>query len=157
MALMDAQGFSIEQFAENHPAGQIGRRSSMRVRDLMLDKEQTPLCFAEEHLKNVLVDFTNKRCGCLIVIDEKRRLKGIFTDGDLRRALQAKGEGVLQEKVGHLMTSTPKSILSDALARDAMKLMESDQKHPVMVLPVLSEQEEVIGIIKMHDLIQAGL
>jgi arabinose-5-phosphate isomerase len=157
MALMEANGFSLTQFAENHPAGQIGRRSSMRVKDLMLDKEGTPLCFAEDILRNVLIDFTDKRCGCLIVIDEKRKLKGIFTDGDLRRALQAKGEGILHEKVGQLMTFTPKAIPSEALAWDAMKLMESDQKHPVMVLPVLGDREEVVGIIKMHDLIQAGL
>lgn len=157
IALMEMRGFSVDQFAENHPRGQIGRRSSMRVRDLMLEKEATPLCFSESTLEEVLIDFTNKRCGCLVVIDEKKQLKGIFTDGDLRRALQKKGEKVLQEKVGELMSHSPKAISAEALAWDAMKLMESDQKHPVMVLPVLGDGKEVIGIIKMHDLIQAGL
>ncbi|HEY4831357.1 MAG TPA: KpsF/GutQ family sugar-phosphate isomerase [Waddliaceae bacterium] len=157
IALMEIRGFSLSQFAENHPGGRIGRRSSMCVRDLMLDKESSPLCLSEDRLEEVLIDFTNKRCGCLIIIDEKRQLKGIFTDGDLRRALQAKGEKILKEKVGELMTRTPKAIKAAALAWDAMKLMESDQKHPVMVLPVLDDKDEVIGIIKMHDLIQAGL
>jgi len=157
IALMEKRGFSMDQFAENHPGGRIGRRSSIRVRDLMLDKERTPICFSHERLEDVLIDFSNKRCGCLIVIDEKKQLHGIFTDGDLRRALQAKGERILKEKMGQLMTGSPKSIEMDALAWEALKLMESDQQRPVSVLPVLSSQKEVVGIVKMHDLIQAGL
>lgn len=157
IALMESRGFSLDQFAENHPRGRIGRRSTMRVRELMLDKERTPICSSEVRLEEVLIDFSDKRCGCLIVIDEKKQLKGIFTDGDLRRALQVKGEGVLKERVGELMSRSPKAIGVEALAWDAMKLMESDQKHPITVLPVLGDQQEVIGIIKMHDLIQAGL
>ena len=157
IALMETRGFSVDQFAENHPGGRVGRRSGLRVRDLMLDKERTPICFSEDHLEEVLIDFSDKRCGCLIVIDEKKQLKGIFTDGDLRRALQAKGDKILKEKIGQLMTRSPKAIEAEALAWDAMKLMASDQKHPVMVLPVLGPQKEVVGIIKMHDIIQAGL
>lgn len=157
MALMQAKGFNLDQYADNHPGGQIGRRSSMRVRDVMLNKTRLPLCLSENRLEEVLRELTEKRCGCLIVIDEQRRLKGIFTDGDLRRALQAKGEAILKAKIEELMTRAPKAIQSEALAWDAMKLMESDQKHPVMVLPVLDEAEEVVGILKMHDLIQAGL
>ncbi len=157
IALMEKRGFSLAQFAENHPAGRIGRRSALKVRDLMLDEERTPLCLSDDRLEEILVDFSSKRCGCMIVIDSDKRLKGIFTDGDLRRALQAKGEMVLQQHVGVLMTQTPKSISVDAAAWDALKLMESDQKHPVMVLPVLDDEEAVVGIIKMHDLIQAGL
>lgn len=157
VALMELKGFSVEQFAENHPSGRLGRRSSLRVRDLMLDKERTPICCSENRLEEVLIDFTDKRCGCLIVIDEQRQLRGIFTDGDLRRALQAKGEKILKEKMGKLMTFAPKAIEEEALAWEALKLMESDQKKPVMVLPVLDSQKEVVGIIKMHDLIQAGL
>jgi arabinose-5-phosphate isomerase len=157
IALMEMRGFSIDQFAINHPGGRIGRRSNLKVRDLMLDEERTPLCLSKDRLEEVLVDFSNKRCGCLIVIDNHKHLKGIFTDGDLRRALQAQGEKVLHQQIGHLMTKTPKAISAEALAWDALKLMESDQKHPVMVLPVVNSEQAVIGIIKMHDLIQAGL
>jgi arabinose-5-phosphate isomerase len=157
MALMEKRGFSIDQFAANHPAGRIGRRCALKVRDLMLDHVRTPLCLSDQRLEEILIDFTNKRCGCVIVIDEKKHLKGIFTDGDLRRALQEKGEKVLDQQVGVLMTSKPKTISSKALAWDALKLMESDQKHPVTVLPVVDDNQEVIGIVKLHDLIQAGL
>lgn len=156
IAVMRAKGFTVDQYAANHPGGRIGRRLSLKVREMMLDAQRTPLCTSEDRLEEVLLDFSNKRCGCLIVIDEHKRLKGIFTDGDLRRALQQKGEKVLQEKVGNLMTGSPKSIEADALAWDAMKLMEADQHQPIMVLPVL-DKSQVVGIIKMHDLIQAGV
>lgn len=158
IGIMRKKGFTLDQYAANHPGGRIGRRSSIKVRELMLDKERIPLCRMGDRLEDVLIHFTEKRCGCLIVIDESTRLKGIFTDGDLRRALQKNGEGVLQGKIGDMMTFCPKSIDADALAWDAMKMMESDQKHPIMVLPVIdSEKQKVVGILKMHDLIQAGL
>lgn len=156
VAVMKAKKFSLDQFAANHPGGRIGRRITLRVRELMRIQEAVPLCSPESRLEEVLVDFTNKRCGCLIVIDEKKNLKGIFTDGDLRRALQQKGERVLQEKIENLMTHTPKAIDVDALCWDAIKLMESDPEHPVMILPVI-EKSEVVGIIKLHDLIQEGI
>lgn len=156
VALMDAKHFSLDDYVFNHPGGRIGRRISMKVRDLMLDKERTPLCLSDNLLEEVLVDFSDKRCGCMIVVDEKHRLKGIFTDGDLRRALQKKGERVLKEKIGDLMTLAPKMIEAEESAWEALKKMEGDQKQPIMVLPVVEDQE-VVGIIKMHDLIQAGL
>ncbi len=156
VAVMQSKGFTLDQYAANHPGGRIGRRVSVKVREMMLDQERMPTCTVEERLEEVLVDFTNKRCGCLVVVDEQKQLKGIFTDGDLRRALQEKGEKVLQEKVGDLMTPSPKSIDVEALAWDAMKLMESDEHHPIMVLPVV-DRSQVVGVIKMHDLIQAGV
>ncbi len=158
IALMKDKRFTLDEYAKNHPSGQIGRRATLLVRDIMLDKKRTPFCLPEDLLEHVLVEFSDKRCGCLLVVDQNQKLKGIFTDGDLRRALQLKGDQVLKEKIKNLMTHLPKSINDDALAWEAVKLMESDQKHPVMVLPVLKrEQGTVIGIIKMHDLIQAGI
>jgi len=157
IALMGKKRISLEQYAENHPSGQIGSRSSLKVVDVMLSQEHMPICFQEELLEKTLVSFTSKRCGCLIVIDKNKRLKGIFTDGDLRRALQEKGDRVLQQSMGQLMTAVPKTIDVYALAWDALKLMETDRLHPVTVLPVIDKKAEVVGIVKMHDLIQAGL
>jgi arabinose-5-phosphate isomerase len=156
MHLMQVRGFSLQEYADNHPAGRIGKRATLRVKDLMLDAGKTPLCYPSDTLEKVLVDFSDKRCGCLVVIDKEKRLQGIFTDGDLRRALQRQGEQVLQQRLEKLMTSKPKAIGSEMLAWEALKLMEADQKHPVMVLPVV-EGTQVIGLIKMHDIIQAGL
>jgi arabinose-5-phosphate isomerase len=157
VALMQAKGFTLNAFAENHPAGRIGRRATIKVKDLMLDVQKTPLCFPKDYLKDVLLDFSNKRCGCLVVIDENKSLKGIFTDGDLRRALQEKGEDVLRQSLKDIMTPSPRFIEANALAWEAMKLMEADQNHPIMVLPVLNQEKKIVGLIKMHDIIQAGL
>jgi arabinose-5-phosphate isomerase len=154
--LMEKKQFSLDQYRQNHPGGSIGRRATVHVKDLMKERCDTPLCIADACLEEVLRDFTDKRCGCLIVVDENKRLQGIFTDGDLRRALQKKGEKVLKESLGSLMTREARYISSEAPAIEAMKLMESDHKHPIMVLPVV-ENEEVVGIIKMHDIIQSGI
>lgn len=154
VALMRRKGFSLDEFALNHPGGTLGRRMTMRVRDLMLSAERAPLARPEQMLQDVLVELSNKRCGCLVIVDEEKQLQGIFTDGDLRRALETRGEKVLQESLSSLMTPTPRSIDASSLAWEARQLMESDQKQPIMVLPVI-EREEVVGLIKMHDLLQA--
>lgn len=154
--LMEKKQFSLDQYAQNHPGGVIGKRATVHVKDLMKKRSDTPLCLADLCLEEVLHDFTDKRCGCMIVEDEQRRLQGIFTDGDLRRALQGKGEGVLKEKLAQLMKKSARSISSTAPAIEALRLMESDQKHPIMVLPVVDDGE-VVGIIKMHDIIQSGI
>lgn len=156
IALMRAKSFSLDDFAMNHPAGRLGRRMTLHVKDLMLTGHSVPLGRKEDKLIDVLVELSNKRCGCVIIVDENLALQGIFTDGDLRRALQTKGPEILEEKMEVLMTAKPKWIGASALAWDAMKLMEADQKRPVMVLPVLDNQK-VTGIIKLHDLVQSGL
>ncbi|NGX53338.1 MAG: Arabinose 5-phosphate isomerase KdsD [Chlamydiae bacterium] len=156
IALMEAKGVSIDSFAENHPGGRIGKRANVTVKELMVDQEQTPICLPTDKLEEVLADFSDKKCGCLLVIDSNRELKGIFTDGDLRRALQEKGEAVLKTSMESLMSAKPRSVSSEKLAWDAIKMMESDPKHPIMVLPVV-EEEKVVGLIKMHDIIQAGI
>lgn len=157
-ALMKDKKFSLNQYVQNHPSGMIGkngRRTTLKVKDLMIPEEKTPLCYKEDKLIDCLEELSDKRCGCLIIIDKSKRLEGIFTDGDLRRAMQNKNYDFRQERMENLMTSTPKSTLSRTLVWDAMKQMEEDQKHPIMALPVL-EDKKVVGIIKMHDIIQAG-
>lgn len=156
VGLMRARDFSMDDYALNHPAGRIGRRLHVYVSDIMLKEEEVPLCRSEDKLVNKLVELSNKRCGCLLVVDEKKHLKGIFTDGDLRRALQSKGGKVLEEPIENLMTKEPKWIEPSKLAYEAMQRMESDPKHPIMVLPVVKEKK-VVGLIKMHDIVQSGL
>jgi arabinose-5-phosphate isomerase len=158
ISLMEKKHFSLEEYAENHPSGQIGKRAVFKVRDLMLREQDTPLCTPANTLKDILPVFSEKQCGCMIVIDEKRQLKGILTDGDLRRALQKDGPEVLKEKMENLMTRAPRTIDMDEPAWHAIKAMEENQKHPITVMPVVEKEEgRVVGLIKMHDLIQAGL
>jgi arabinose-5-phosphate isomerase len=156
VAMMKLRGFSLDQYAVNHPAGKIGKRITCKVENLMLFGDALPLCFSEDTLGSVLVELTNKRCGCLLVVNEHHILQGIFTDGDLGRALTTQGKSVLEEPIHKLMTMHPKTVNQNLLAWDAMKMMESDANHPISVLPVL-EDEKVIGLIKMHDIVQTGL
>lgn len=157
VALMESHAFSLEEYAKNHPCGNIGRRITMKVADLMLQGPAVPLCSPDALLKDTLEDFTSKRCGCLLVVDEKKHLLGIFTDGDLRRALQDRGASVMTESMEKLMTPAPKAIRENMAAFDAMKLMEADQKRPIMVLAVQNDEDAVVGLIKMHDILQSGL
>ena len=157
IALMRAKNFSLLEYASNHPNGQIGRRSTLLVQDLMLQGEELPVAFPEKKLSEVLNEFSNKRCGCLLVVDQQKKLHGIFTDGDLRRSLEKHGGDVLSRPLSEMMTLSPRAVDPKALAWDALKLMEADQRRPITVLPVLDEDQRVVGLIKMHDLIQSGV
>jgi arabinose-5-phosphate isomerase len=157
IALMQAKNFTLNEYASNHPRGQIGLRSTILVRDLMIQGEAVPFASPDLKLGEVLTEFSEKRCGCLLVVDEGKRLQGIFTDGDLRRSLQNHGGAVLSRSLKEIMTPTPRAIAPNSLAWDALKVMEADQKKPITVLPVLDENQKVVGLIKMHDLIQSGV
>jgi arabinose-5-phosphate isomerase len=156
VALMELKKFPLDQYRQNHPAGRIGKRLIMKVKDLMITGEGIPLCGPEDKLFDELVELSNKKCGCILVIDKNAHLRGIFTDGDLRRALQQHGTKALEMPLGELMSKNPRTIGSEMLAIDAMQLMEANQKSPIMVLPVLEDQK-VVGIIKLHDIIQSGV
>lgn len=157
MALMELKQVSLEKYAENHPAGKIGKQVKHKVKDLMLTKDKVPLAKPLDHLEDVLEEFSSKRCGCLLIVDEHMKLLGIFTDGDLRRSLQKSGATILKMPMEKLMNPCKKMIGVEAFAWEAMKTMEADQKHPVMVLPVVDENKTLKGLIKMHDILQSGL
>ena len=156
IALMRLKNFSLDEYVLNHPAGRIGKRISMKVSDLMITGSSLPLCKSQDTLGDTLVELSNKRCGCVLVIDEAQILQGIFTDGDLRRSLQKHGATSLHLKMGDVMTKPARWIAPESLAWDAMRKMEGDQKNAITVLPVL-DGNKVVGIIKLHDIIQSGL
>lgn len=157
IALMEKKQFSLDEYAKNHPSGSIGKRLTVRVKDLMLKGDHIPLAAPDDRLVDTLVELSDKKAGCVIIVDKNRTMLGIFTDGDLRRALQKKGEHVLSSPMRELMTLSGRITHPDILAWDAMREMEGDQKHPVMVLPVVDDNNRVIGLIKMHDILQSGL
>ncbi|HEV8052411.1 MAG TPA: KpsF/GutQ family sugar-phosphate isomerase [Parachlamydiaceae bacterium] len=157
VALMSHKNFSLLEYAMNHPAGKIGRRLTLRVRDLMLKGDDVPLCKPADKLVDTLVELSNKRCGCVMIVDAQTKLLGIFTDGDLRRALQKLGSKILEATMLEVMTKTARFIQSAEMASQALTLMEADQQHPITVLPVIDEDQKVVGLIKMHDIVQSGL
>jgi len=152
VALMKSKKFSLDEYALNHPAGAIGKKATMRVADLMLREGALPLCGPDDLLKNVLVTLSEKRCGCILITKGDQML-GIFTDGDLRRALQ-NPSFTLEVKIKDLMHAVFESISPDAMAFEALKKMEGKKR--VMMLPVI-ENNRLVGLIHIHDILQAGL
>lgn len=156
VALMKAKKFSLDDYALNHPAGSIGKKIALTVDDLMLKGEALPLCRPNDRLRDALVVLTDKKCGCLLVADKTGSLQGIFTDGDLRRAFQKDPAAMLEKTMGELMTPSCIATEKGKRALEALRLMQRDEKKWVNVVPVL-ESEKIIGLIRMHDLVQAGI
>jgi arabinose-5-phosphate isomerase len=156
VGLMQAKQFTIKDFASNHPAGLLGLKITLKVSDLMIQGEAIPHCKKEDKLIDLLHILSMKRCGCLAIVDPQFRLEGIFTDGDLRRAIQMQGADALQRPIGALMTLSPETISPDALAFAAMERMEKNPQRLITALPVI-EENVLVGLIRLHDIIQAGL
>ncbi len=156
MALMRSKKVSIDNFVENHPAGQIGKRLTFKVKDLMMRGAALPLCPPHTLLVDVLVELSNKKAGCVLIVDDEMHLLGLFTDGDLRRALQKHSAEALTLPISELMTKTPRSISPDAMAYDAMQQMESNQKGAITSLAVV-ENGKLTGLVRLHDIIQSGI
>lgn len=156
VALMERKAFPLSAYALNHPLGSIGKRMTLRVRDLMITGEQLPTCHAEAKLGDVLVELSHKKCGALLVLHKEKDLAGIFTDGDLRRALQQYGSSVLEKPIASLMTTNALCVESQELAWDALTFMQKDKQKWIMTTPVL-EEGKVVGLLRMHDIVHAGL
>jgi arabinose-5-phosphate isomerase len=156
IALMKKRGFTLSSYGENHPSGMIGKKATITVQELMVPLEKLPLCHPSKTINETLLEFSDKRMGCVIAMDEVGTFQGIFTDGDLRRALQSLGPTVLEKSLADLMTRTPTTTSLSEMAWDALKIMQKDPARWVMMLPVL-EGDRVVGLIRMHDIIQAGI
>lgn len=157
VALMQFKNFSLDDYAKNHPSGKIGRRITLKVKDLMLTGDAIPRCLPQDKLIKTLVELSNKKCGCVLVTNEQGILQGVFTDGDLRRALEKHASAALEKPIGDIMTKSPRDITPDSLAWEALQLMEADQKRPITILPVVNANKSVVGILRLHDILQSGL
>ncbi|PCI92711.1 KpsF/GutQ family sugar-phosphate isomerase [Candidatus Aerophobetes bacterium] len=156
VALMKRKSFSLQDYAKNHPAGSIGSRITQTVDDIMVSGKDLPVCCTGDKLKDVLVELTNKRCGCLLVVDKTKKLCGIFTDGDLRRALQENPNSILDEEMQSLMTKNFLSVVKQKLVHEAAEVMQRDSSKWVMMLPVV-EENKLVGLVRMHDIINFNL
>ena len=154
VALMQAKKFSIDQYALNHPAGGIGKMIAEKVEDIMSKGDELPLCKKEHLVREVLVELSEKRCGCHLIVDDEQRLQGIFTDGDLRRALNEHGEKALSLRMSDLLFEGCLVATPQMLVIEALKLMEGEKK--IMMLPVI-EQGKVIGLVHMHHIFSKGI
>jgi arabinose-5-phosphate isomerase len=151
IALLEARGFNIDDFALSHPGGTLGRRLLLRVKDIMHSGDEIPCVYEDTLLSDALVEMTRKGLGATAIIDTDNRVRGIFTDGDLRRALDA-GVDVLSTRVANVMTSGGRTIDAGALAVEALSMMET---HKINALLVVDSAYILIGALNMHDLLRA--
>jgi arabinose-5-phosphate isomerase len=153
VAVLEARGFTEQDFARSHPGGNLGRRLLLHVRDVMRTGDQLPTTTAQTSLREGLIEMTRKTLGMTTVIDANRRLVGVFTDGDLRRVL----DRALDLKVASMqevMTRNPKSVRADVLAVEAVHIMETSK---ITALPVVDADGILIGALNVHDLFRAGV
>jgi arabinose-5-phosphate isomerase len=152
IALLEARGFTDEDFARSHPAGMLGRRLLLHIADIMHTGDKIPLTPATATMSDALVEMTRKGLGMTAIVDADRRLLGIFTDGDLRRAVDNNTVDLRTTPVTSLMTLDPKTIAPDKLAIEAARLMEA---HKIHALLVVGEAGHVLGALNIHDLLRA--
>ena len=151
IALLEARGFGAEDFAIAHPGGMLGRRLLLHVGDIMHSGEELPAVLEDTLLSETLLVMTQMGLGSAAIIDEENCVLGIFTDGDLRRALDNNID-VHKTVVSKVMTRNCKSINKDCLAAEALAIMEDSR---INALPVVNAENKLIGLLNMHDLLRA--
>ena len=154
LVLLDARGFSAEDFARSHPGGNLGRRLLTRVSDVMRTGDALPVSPATATLAEAIVEMSRKGMGMTAVVDAQRRVVGIFTDGDLRRSLD-KVRDVAAVCVTSVMTSSPRTVRATQLAVDCVDTMEAPPK--VSQLLVTDDEQRLLGALHLHDLFRARI
>ncbi len=153
MALLALRGFTPEQFAGLHPGGSLGKQLYLRVGSLF-PKNEKPAVLLDTPLHQAILEMTSKRLGCTVVLDEHNTIRGIITDGDLRRMLNKPLKKTLDDlAAADVMTQAPKTISPNALAVDALAMM---RQHSITQL-VVAEQGNYLGIVHLHDLLREGI
>ena len=147
------RNYTKEDFGLHHPAGVLGKKLSVKVQDIMYSGKENPVISDDSSLRNAIIEMSNKGLSMVTIIDKNAHLKGVITDGDLRRMLE-KGIDVYNESVSNVMTKTPKWIDYREMAVNALQKM-NDLK--ITCMPVLNEEKKVIGTVLMKDIFKAGI
>ncbi len=153
VAMLEARGFSAEDFAFSHPGGSLGRRLLLKVSDIMHTGDQIPKVREGTPLSEALIEISRKGLGMTTVVDADGRLVGVFTDGDLRRTLD-KAVDIHNTIIDAVMTRNGKTIGADHLAAEALNIMDALK---INALPVTNPAGDLVGAINMHDLLRAGV
>ncbi|WP_444915731.1 KpsF/GutQ family sugar-phosphate isomerase [Microbulbifer sp. TRSA007] len=153
VALLEARGFTAEDFAFSHPGGALGRRLLLKVEDVMHAGDELPQVTPETLLSKALLEMTSKGFGMTTIVNSDDELLGVFTDGDLRRVIDQKIEldKALMEEV---MSRRPKTVSADTLAAESLRIMED---YKITALVVEDEAHHPVGVLHMHDILRAGV
>ncbi len=151
--LLERKGFRTEDFAFYHPGGKLGKKLLLRVRDIMRTGRRNPVVSGNMKVKDVLYKITEARAGSATIVDKRGKLKGIFTDGDLRRHLDA-GAQILDRAVAGVMTKDPVTISEEKLAAEALEILRSRKIDEV---PVVDKNRRPVGLLDVQDILRAGI
>jgi arabinose-5-phosphate isomerase len=149
IVLLKMRDFSPEDFARLHPGGALGRKLLLRVEDLMHTGEEIPAVKLDSSMQETILEMTSKRLGTTLILDQKGKLAGIFTDGDLRRIVE-KNEDFMKRTARDVMIASPKTVKKDEMAEKALNMMESFK---ITSLPVIDSENTPIGILHIHDIL----
>lgn len=152
-ALMDKRGFKKKDFAFLHPGGNLGKQLLLKVEDIMRKGSANPIVKENYKVKDVLLAITAARAGSAVVVDRKNRLKGVFTDGDLRRHLEEDPD-LSKRKVRDVMTKRPKTLKKGCLAVEALRIL---REYKIDEIPIIDEKGRAIGMVDVQDLLKIGL
>lgn len=154
VALLETRGFTRADFARSHPAGSLGRRLLLKIDDVMHTGADIPAVHETVSLSEALLEMTEKKLGMTAVIDKQRRVRGIFTDGDLRRLFEHGDSDVRTTPICEVMTRSCTTVPTGILAAEAVKLM---QEKKINALLVVDDAGRLVGALNMHDLLRAGV
>ena len=152
VALLQARGFTAEDFALSHPGGALGRKLLLRLSDIMHTGDKLPLVTPETLVRDALLVISQKGLGMTAVVDENQKLVGIFTDGDLRRILDKRVD-IHNAKISDVMTTHPTTANPNILAAEGLNLMQDKSINGL----ILCDKDKVVGALNMHDLLKAGV
>jgi arabinose-5-phosphate isomerase len=151
VALLDAKGFREEDFARSHPGGSLGRRLLTHVRDIMHSDNGVPAVNQNATLAEAVLEISCKGLGMTAIVDDARKVLGIYTDGDLRRTLEKRVD-FTTTAISSVMSRNPRSIKPDALAAEAVQIME---QYNISQMLVIDSNNKLVGALNMHDLLRA--
>jgi len=153
IVVQEQRGFSLDDFSLLHPGGTLGRRLTIKVKDLMHNGDKLPIVKINTAVKDMLLEMTRKRLGLTLVVDKEDKLQGIFTDGDLRRLVES-GDNFLEKKSSDVMIKGAKQIDADALAEKALQIME---EFKITSLIVLDDSQRPLGLLHIHDILESKI
>ena len=152
ISVMEARGFTADDFALSHPGGALGRKLLLRIADVMHSGELLPMIEEHASIKDALLEISHKGLGMTAIVDHNQQLRGIFTDGDLRRLLDNHID-IHNTSIGEVMSNNPQTISPQLLAAEGLKLVEDNKINGLLV----TENNQLVGALNMHDLLKAGV
>lgn len=153
VALLEAKGFSAEDFAFSHPGGALGKRLLLKVSDVMHTGDKIPSVSLQASLSQALLEMTQKGLGMTTIVDDEKRLMGIFTDGDLRRTID-QGLDIREIQIQDIMNTSPNTIGENTLAAEALGIMEEKS---ITSLVISDSQQRAVGVVHLHDILRSGI